>query len=271
MKLSIITINLNNCEGLKKTLYSVISQTYKDFEWIVIDGGSTDGSRELIEEYSSYMSYWVSEPDKGIYNAMNKGVSHAKGDYCQFLNSGDWLYASDTLEKVFSDNHDEDVLYGDYVQYFDDSNLKRIVSVKDVTFFTLNNYSLCHNVCFIKRQDMLDLPYDENLKIMADWKFFLQSVLSGKSFRHVDVNVLYFNMQGVSNTNFKLFQEERTRVLEQLCPPFLRLDMKRVSAINKAEEYLANTPLDVYVRLRQRHPLLGKGITFVVLLMKRLK
>ena len=97
MKLSIITVNLNNRDGLKKTIDSVISQTFKDFEWIVIDGGSTDGSRELIEQYVNHFAYWVSEPDKGVYNAMNKGVKKAKGEYLQFLNSGDWLRDENTV------------------------------------------------------------------------------------------------------------------------------------------------------------------------------
>lgn len=79
-KLSIITINLNNYNGLKRTINSIISQTFTDYEWIVIDGGSTDGSRELIEQYSNLFAYWCSEPDKGIYNAMNKGIRHIKGE-----------------------------------------------------------------------------------------------------------------------------------------------------------------------------------------------
>lgn len=94
MKLSIITINYNNREGLRKTIESVVAQTTREFEYIVIDGGSTDGSVDVIKEFSDYIDYWVSEPDKGIYNAMNKGVKVAHGDYCQFLNSGDWLYDS---------------------------------------------------------------------------------------------------------------------------------------------------------------------------------
>ena len=96
MKLSIITINLNNREGLQKTIESVISQTFRDFEWIVIDGGSTDGSAELIKQYAAHFAYWVSESDKGIYNAMNKGIRQAKGEWLQFLNSGDQLYEETT-------------------------------------------------------------------------------------------------------------------------------------------------------------------------------
>ena len=80
MKLSIITVNYNNREGLQRTIDSVVSQTFRDFEWIVIDGGSTDGSKELIKQYADHFSYWVSEPDKGIYNAMNKGILKATGE-----------------------------------------------------------------------------------------------------------------------------------------------------------------------------------------------
>ena len=84
MKYSIITINYNNCDGLRKTIESVISQSYKDYEFIIIDGGSTDGSRDVIEQHSRSIDYWVSEPDKGVYNAMNKGIRQAKGDYLNF-------------------------------------------------------------------------------------------------------------------------------------------------------------------------------------------
>ena len=109
MKLSIITINYNNLAGLQKTIESVVSQTFRDFEWIVIDGGSVDGSRELIERYANSFSYWVSEPDKGIYNAMNKGIVVAKGDYLLFLNSGDWLCDEMALERSFSHHPTKDI------------------------------------------------------------------------------------------------------------------------------------------------------------------
>ena len=109
-KLSIITVNLNNREGLRKTAESVVSQTYKDYEWIVIDGGSTDGSKELIEQYAEHISYWVSEPDKGIYNAMNKGIRQAHGEYFLFLNSGDSLCDDDIVESFCVGNFKEDIV-----------------------------------------------------------------------------------------------------------------------------------------------------------------
>lgn len=112
MKLSIITINLNNLEGLKKTFESVFNQTFTDYEWIVIDGGSTDGSREFIEAHQDSFSYWSSEPDRGIYNAMNKGILQANGEYLSFLNSGDYYADSETLANVFCTNHEADILFG---------------------------------------------------------------------------------------------------------------------------------------------------------------
>ena len=111
-KLSIITINLNNAAGLRKTIESVVNQTFTDYEYLIIDGGSTDGSVEVIKEFADKITYWVSEPDKGIYNAMNKGILKARGEYLQFLNSGDWLVDNEVLFRVFSLNHFEDILYG---------------------------------------------------------------------------------------------------------------------------------------------------------------
>lgn len=123
MKLSIITVNYNNFDGLKKTAESILTQTWRDFEWIIIDGASTDGSREYIVDLNENLnkngwnpiSYWCSEPDKGIYNAMNKGIVKAKGDYLNFMNSGDGFYESDTLRKIYLYivKGNSDVYYGD--------------------------------------------------------------------------------------------------------------------------------------------------------------
>ena len=112
MKLSIITVNFNNVEGLRKTAESIVSQTFQDFEWIVIDGGSTDGSKELIEQYSDRIAYWCSEKDSGIYNAMNKGVRYAKGEYINFMNSGDCFADSSVLSDVSERLLDNVILYG---------------------------------------------------------------------------------------------------------------------------------------------------------------
>lgn len=112
MKISVITINYNNHDGLKKTIQSVVSQSYNDIEYIIIDGGSTDGSVDLIKEYNDKIDYWISETDNGCYHAMNKGVKVASGEYVIFMNSGDYFYADDIIEYFVNSNPSEDVLCG---------------------------------------------------------------------------------------------------------------------------------------------------------------
>src|SRR5574344_2795323 len=111
-KFSIITINRNNKNGLEKTTKSIISQLFTDYEFIVIDGGSTDGSADVIRKYATHITYWISEPDKGIYNAMNKGITHAYGDYLNFMNSGDCFHSPAVLDEINRQLHDEDILIG---------------------------------------------------------------------------------------------------------------------------------------------------------------
>jgi glycosyltransferase involved in cell wall biosynthesis len=112
-KLSIITINYNDVLGLKRTLESVTGQIYSNFEYIVINGGSTDGSKELLEKYTDKISYWVSEPDQGIYHAMNKGIEKASGEYLLFMNSGDLFYNSGILKEVVDHISKYDLIYFD--------------------------------------------------------------------------------------------------------------------------------------------------------------
>jgi len=225
MTLSIITVNLNNRDGLQRTIDSVVSQTFKDFEWIVIDGGSTDGSKELIEQYSSYLSFWVSEPDKGIYNAMNKGVSYANGEYLQFLNSGDIFDNEFVLETVFCQLHTSDIIYGDI------KIVKNKVLVEDrhypdsLSFKYLYNYSLGHNSSFIKHSCLMDYPYNENYRIVSDWEFFIKMALYGKSFRHINTTVGQFDLSGISSYNTELLQTERRMVSEQIVPSSLLTDL----------------------------------------------
>ena len=116
MKLSIITINYNNASGLRKTIESVVNQTSLEFEYIVIDGASTDGSIEIIKEFKDKITFWVSEPDTGIYNAMNKGIHSAKGKYCQFLNSGDSLVPPNVTESMLFNLPDSGIVIGNMLK-----------------------------------------------------------------------------------------------------------------------------------------------------------
>jgi len=187
MKLSIITVNLNNKNGLQKTIDSVVSQTFKDFEWIVIDGGSIDGSRELIEQYADHFAYWVSEPDKRVYNAMNKGIRVAKGDYLQFLNSGDWLWNETALERCFSHGFTADIAYGDLYIFRENGFEERCYS-------------------------------DHLLKIVSDWKFFLIQFINNKSFEHINEFVIAFDKSGMSSVYKELYKQERSEVVERILP-----------------------------------------------------
>ena len=113
MRFSIITINFNHADGLENTIQSVINQTCHDYEFIIIDGGSSDGSVDVIRKYKENINYWVSEPDGGIFPAMNKGTRQAHGDYCIYMNSGDTFYDNNVLEKVKTCNYTEDIQTGD--------------------------------------------------------------------------------------------------------------------------------------------------------------
>ena len=202
-KVSIITVNYNNCIGLERTVKSVLEQTYQELEYIVIDGGSTDGSKELIEEYSSKLEYWVSEPDRGIYHAMNKGIAKAKGEYLLFLNSGDYLCSSHILEDVFKYKRTADLLIGR--QMFVDAPGKVSKSPRlhkdefNISFFFSS--TLPHQSTFIRKSLMDSIGgYDEQYKVSADWVFWIQSVvLRNCSTEILPFCISYMEKGGVSN------------------------------------------------------------------------
>lgn len=216
MELSIITINYNNKDGLQKTIDSVISQTWRDFEWIVIDGGSTDGSKELMEKYQDHFAYWCSEPDKGIYNAMNKGIAKAQGEYCLFLNSGDNLHDHNVLGRVFNNVFSADVIYGDVNFLLTDINWVNKYPDKLSTHFFLAN-TIGHPGSFIKRSLFQEGGYPENLKIASDYYYFLKWFREGKTFSHIDLIVSDYDTSGVSSTNNDLMEKETDSVRDEIC------------------------------------------------------
>ena len=233
MLLSIVTINRNNAAGLEKTLQSIASQTFKEFEYIIIDGASTDDSVEVIMKYKSRFNHlkWVSEPDNGIYNAMNKGIRMASGEYIQILNSGDCLAAKDVTERMLDALAKEgypNIIYGNMIKCF--SNGRRMVDKcfagEEVTLFGMYTGTLNHDPTYIHRElfEKYGL-YDESLKIVSDWKWFLQAVVLGDEKPcYVDMNVTLFDMTGLSETNKALDKAERQIVLEQLFPKAILAD-----------------------------------------------
>ena len=175
MKLSIITINFNNTDGLRATIKSVKNQSFRDYEWIVIDGGSVDGSRQLIEENKSQFSYWVSEPDNGIYNAMNKGLLRANGEYVFFLNSGD-AFASDSALQEVSPFLKTDIVIGNVISEGQITGKRH----QQFSMADLYNYSFPHQASFIRRDLFTRFGlYDEQWRIVADWAFFIDAIVYG--------------------------------------------------------------------------------------------
>ena len=288
MKLSIITINYNNAEGLRKTLASVAAQTYADIEHIIVDGGSTDGSVEIIREYADneairlegykairqessedndtmpnrpiaqspyrHEIHWISEPDKGIYNAMNKGIRMATGEYIQILNSGDILAADDVTERMMAalaqqvKGKDDSkvgtnasrlsplasspiqncpaIFYGNMIKV---NAAGKVVGKSGYTEYSLRQFyssTLNHDCAYI-RKDLFEEYglYDEQLKIVSDWKWYLQAIGLGKvKPEYVDIDVTIFDDGGISETNLALRNTERRGVLEELLPPAILWD-----------------------------------------------
>ncbi|MBQ6156602.1 MAG: glycosyltransferase [Bacteroidales bacterium] len=221
MKLSIITINYNNPDGLRRTIDSVAIQTTKDFEYIVIDGNSTQGDVEIIKEREFCIGYWVSEPDKGIYSAMNKGVRVAKGDYCLFLNSGDTLYSPKTVEEINNIDFDEDFIEG------------RIITGKGMAcppekytlasyLYKRNNY---HQASLISRKLLLEYPYDEQLRIASDMKFNIEVlIVHNCSYRPIDIVISNYEPGGRSVT--VEHTEEVQSIYNAFFPPRVMEDYK---------------------------------------------
>ena len=195
---SIVTVVYNCSDLLEKTMLSVLQQTCPDKEYIVIDGGSTDGSVDLIHTYQKQLAYWCSERDGGIYQGMNKGIHRAKGKWIIFMNAGDVFADSGVLDKitVYAKNGDNDVIYGDIlVNKGGELKLKKALEPcnKQRMYF-------CHQAAFVRTAIMKEHLFDVRFRMSADFYFFKRCYLSGCRFLHVHVPVAVYDRTGVSNT-----------------------------------------------------------------------
>lgn len=200
MKVSVITVCYNAIQGIEKTIMSVLSQTYSDIEYIVIDGGSVDGTMNVIRKYKDNIAYCVSEPDKGIYDAMNKGIKIATGEWINFLNAGDHYYYDTSIENVFSNDilPDTDVVYGFQVHSYDYG--KFIRKRLPLTFFN-SGMPFGHESSFVRAEVMKRIGFDTSYRIAADYNFFFNLYVSGNKFQPVDAIVTDFeSMEGVSSS-----------------------------------------------------------------------
>ena len=231
MELSIITINYNNKAGLQKTIDSVICQTWKDYEWIVIDGGSTDGSRELIEQYQQYFSCWCSEADNGIYNAMNKGIAKANGDYLNFMNSGDMFYDKTVLECIFGNSRGGDIIYGDWLK--DYTTHEEIVSIPvNKLWSTLWRQNICQQTMFVKTELLKQKGFDDSMFIIADWKRLVELLLSGATIEYIPHTVCRYDMNGISSKIEDPQIEIEYHNIQSLYPHYLMDALKELYQYN---------------------------------------
>ena len=259
--LTIITINWNNASGLEKTMKSVLSQTCADFEYVVVDGASTDASVEVIKRFEPEFAgrlKWISEPDRGIYNAMNKGIGMASGQYVEFLNSGDCLVSEEVVANMYAaldGNGYPSILYGNMRKAMPDG---RIVTDKgfagrEITFLGFYLGTLNHSSALIRKSlfDKYGL-YDESLKIVSDWKWFLQAIVfEGETPVYCDTDVSLFDMTGISESNRELTLSEREQVLRASVNPAILADYQEWAR-----------PIMRLKRLK-RHPWADKLVWFV--------
>jgi len=219
MKLSIITINRNNKEGLKITIESVIIQNYKNYEYIIIDGGSTDGSIDIIKENAKKSNInWISEKDNGIFHAMNKGIEKSKGEYLLFLNSGDYLVHCEILTHVFNIVFNEDYVFGNINLIKNNTIIYKDVSMPfDVPDLSdLIKDALPHQASFIKKELFEEIgKYNEEFKISSDWEFTIRAlIINNCSVKHLPLTISNYDITGISS-NTNLMNHEKDKILKK--------------------------------------------------------
>lgn len=192
-KISVVTVCWNACAQLQRTVDNVAGLSYPNIEYLVIDGASTDGSLEYLNSRRDVIDVLVSEPDKGIYDAMNKGARLATGDFVIFMNAGDTFAQPDVLEKLFPEYMDADVIYGSVVR-------NGVVKPAEEPHNGHRMY-FCHQSAFTRRECLLEFPFDINHRMSADFKQFKQIYKAGRKFCRTDVPVADFDLSGVSNVN----------------------------------------------------------------------
>ena len=256
MLVSIITVNFNNAIGLERTIQSIINQNYLDIEYIIIDGGSTDASVDIIKKYEPDITYWISEKDNGIYNAMNKGILKAKGEYILFINSGDYLLAKNVITKMIEDEDgSRDLIYGNLERTFKNGKKDFVAMPSTLDPVFLLNASLCHPTTLIKKNLFNKYGlYDESFKIIADWAFFIKVLLVGNvTYIHKPISVTMFYMDGLSSliSTQSAIGNEKNKVIHLYFNPILRKtfeDLKYYKKKHRKIYYLIGTVVELYTK-----------------------
>jgi len=212
-KVTVVTVCLNVADLLEETMNSVFNQGYENMEYIVIDGGSTDGTLDLIKQHAGEISHWVSEPDHGIYDAMNKGIAASTGEWIIFMNAGDTFVDADVVSRVFSNNHaDADVVYGDCCKSIDGQD----VVVKPHPPRNSHRMNFCHQCAFTRTAWLKLTPFDMRYKLSADFKSFKLIGLAGGVFEYVPMTIAKFDTHGASNTSRAKGLKENIEIIQEV-------------------------------------------------------
>lgn len=229
--ISIITIAKNEQEKIERTLLSVINQSaYSDIEYIVIDGASSDCTLEIINKYKDNITKIISQDDTGIYNAFNKGIKNAKGEWILFLNAGDTLFDNDCIKSIYKHLNCTNVVFGDIVT-IDENGRKGAFRYDTLDDFELFYKSLPHSSTFVRREmfDKIGL-FDETNKIVSDWQWFLEYFKQGGSYKYIRHKISIFYLDGISSRNdtHTLRKKERKKVLDMYYSSYKQLLYKLI-------------------------------------------
>ncbi len=214
-KLSVITVTFNAEQTLERTLKSVSSQSYPDIEHIIVDGKSSDNTIELVQKYKNNKIKWISEPDKGLYDAMNKGINFATGEYLCFLNAGDTFFASDTVELIMQSANSADIIYGE-TAIVDDSekflHMRHLKAPKKLTWKSFKQGMLvCHQAFIVKRE--IAEPYDLNYRFSSDFDWSIRMLKKSKFITNTNLILINYLNEGMTTANRKNSLKERYKIM----------------------------------------------------------
>lgn len=238
--LSVITVVYNNARDIERTIRSVVGQTYPHIEYLVVDGGSTDGTVAVIKQYSERISHWVSEPDKGIYDAMNKGLAMATGDYVLFMNSGDEIYAPDTVARIFATEPGADIYYGE-TELFDDNweslGLRRHHIPERFSWRSFRyGMNVSHQAIYIRRS--IVGRYDTQYQLSADIDWVIRAAKQAKRAVNTRMLVAKYLVGGLSKKRHRQSLVERFRIFTKHYGLLPNIINHGVIAFNLAAYYL---------------------------------
>jgi glycosyltransferase involved in cell wall biosynthesis len=235
-EISVITVVRNDAAGLERTMDSVAAQDYPDREYVIVDGASSDGTPEVLGRRAAEVTRWISEPDTGIFQAMNKGARLARGEYVCFMNAGDRFASVNALSAMFIPPPRVELLWGDCI--IESAGGEEYDSAREVLRWLHRQMTVCHQSLFVRREALLRRPFDEAFRIAADYDFLCERLLDGAGWEYRPVAVSRINDTGASARIF------RTSIREKRGVSLARFPSRRISII------LYNLLLEMYMTVK---------------------